>query len=238
MKIGSARNEPIAPVRRGATAQAAAAVAATVARGDTVEILGIPQAEMTPSVMTAIQTLLAELDALRRDVAQLKARLAEAEETADRDPLTYLYNRRAFLRELNRARAFAERYGTPASLVYFDLDGFKEINDRFGHAAGDAALRAVAQRLTAHTRESDVVGRMGGDEFAVVLVQADQATAEAKAAVLANEIEAEPVNVGEAAATIRASYGVREVSVDMASDDIIDFADKAMFAAKRTRKAG
>src|SRR4051794_41410327 len=106
---------------------------------------------------------------LRAELLALRARLAEAEGLADRDALTPLLNRRALMRELARTLAAVERYGRPASLVYFDLDGLKAINDRFGHAAGDAVLRAVAQRLIGHVRASDVAGRMGGDEFAVIL---------------------------------------------------------------------
>ena len=129
------------------------------------------------------------------------------------------------------ARTFAERYGFPASLVYFDLDGFKALNDRLGHAAGDAALTAVAEALSANVRDSDVVGRMGGDEFAVVLAQADRPTAEAKAATLAQAIEA----VGNG---LKVSYGVRELSPDVDPEALIADADAAMFAAKRVRKAG
>ncbi|HET6970119.1 MAG TPA: GGDEF domain-containing protein [Phenylobacterium sp.] len=238
MKVGGASNGPFSEIRRRALTQAGAALPAVAAKADTVEILGVPQAEMTPAVRAAIQTLLAELDDLRGEVARLKARLAEAEATADRDALTPLLNRRAFLRELNRVRTFAQRYGAPASLVYFDLDGFKAINDRYGHPAGDAALKAVADRLIAHVRESDVVGRLGGDEFAVVLVQADRTTAEAKAAALAQEIEREPLRFGEWTAPIHLSFGVREIVADEPAEALIAAADKAMFAAKRMRRAG
>eukprot|EP01036_Dinobryon_divergens_P052930 gene52929-biopygen43535 len=175
MKVTGARNEPLPPSRKRAPAQAAAATAAAT-RVDSAAFLGVAAAEMTPAVMAAIQTLLGELEVLRNEVGQLKSRLKAAEDLADRDALTPLLNRRGFLRELNRVRTFAQRYGSPASLVYFDLDGFKAINDQHGHAAGDAALQAVAERLLSNVRDSDVVGRMGGDEFAIVLVQADQAT--------------------------------------------------------------
>jgi diguanylate cyclase (GGDEF)-like protein len=238
MKVGGARNEPFTAIRRRALAEAGAAVPAAAAKADTVEILGVPQAEMTPAVRAAIQTLLAELEDLRGEVGRLKQRLAHAEDAADRDPLTGLLNRRGFLRELSRVRAFAQRYGAPASLVYVDLDGFKEINDRHGHAAGDAALKAVAERLAGHVRESDVVGRLGGDEFAVVLVQTDHATAEDKAAALRGEVEGEPLQFGDWLAPIRLSCGVREITEAEAPEELIAGADKAMYAAKRSRRTG
>ncbi len=238
MKVPGVRNEPISATRRPAAATGAYAVSAgAAARVDQTTFLGIPAHEMTPGVMAAIQTLLGELDALRGEVGRLKARLTEAETLADRDTLTPLLNRRGFLRELSRIRAFAQRHGTPASLVYFDLDGFKAINDRFGHAVGDAALRAVAERLAASVRESDVVGRMGGDEFALVLVQADAEAAEAKAASLATLFEQEPLPIGDGTLRIRLSYGVREIGPDADAESMIADADTAMFAAKRLRKA-
>lgn len=237
MKVTGARIEPLAATRKRALAPGAAA-AASPPKGDSVAFLSVPVAELTPAVQAAIQTLLGELDELRGEVGRLKDRLRAAEDLADRDTLTPLLNRRGFLRELGRVRTFAQRYDSPASLVYFDLDGFKAINDRYGHAAGDAALRGVAERLIANVRESDIVGRMGGDEFALILVQTDQATAEAKAAALVEAMERELLIVGDGAARIRLSYGVRELTAESEPEVLIAEADAAMFTAKRLRKAG
>lgn len=234
MKVTGARNEPFSAMRRRALAQAGAAVRAPPA--DKADFLGISEAELTPAVKGAVQTLLTEIDDLRGEVGRLKTRLAEAEEIADRDALTPLLNRRALVRELGRIRTFAQRYGSAASLVYFDLDDLKSVNDRFGHAAGDAALQAVAERLRANVRDSDIVGRMGGDEFAVILVQADQATAEAKASSLARAIEAEPLRFGDWTAPLHVSFGVREISQDADPEAIVAQADAAMFARKRERR--
>jgi diguanylate cyclase (GGDEF)-like protein len=236
MKITGARNEPFSAMRRRALAQAGAQVRAS-APVDSVDVLGIAETEMTPAVTAAVQSLLVEIDDLRGEVGRLKGRLAEVEDLADRDALTPLLNRRAFLRELGRIRTFAKRYGSPASLVYFDLDDLKGVNDRLGHAAGDAALKAVAERLLAHVRESDIVGRMGGDEFAVILVQADQATAEAKAAALARAIEAEPVKFGDWSAPLHISWGVRPITHDTEPEVLVAEADAAMYARKRDRKS-
>ena len=231
MKITGASNEPIRPERRRTVTPGLAAPVGAPGAVDQGTFLGISRSEMTPAVIAAIEALIGELDQLKREVSALRNRLSEAEGLADRDSLTPLLNRRAFVRELGRARTFAGRYGFPASLVYFDLDGFKALNDGHGHAAGDAALMAVAERLIANVRESDIVGRMGGDEFAVVLVQTDRATAETKAAILADAIET-------AGPGLRVSYGVRELDPEVEPETLIADADAAMFAAKRVRKTG
>ena len=238
MKVSGARNEPFSDIRKRALARAGAQVTASAAApADTTAFLGLGEADLTPAVQTAIKTLLTEIDGLRGEVAWLKAKLSEAEDLADRDALTPVLNRRAFVRELGRIRTFSQRYGSPASVVYFDLDGFKSVNDRFGHAAGDAALQAVAQRLSGNVRDSDIVGRMGGDEFGVILVQADQATAEAKAEALARTIEASPIRFGDWSAPLHVSYGVRQISPEQEPETIIAEADAAMFARKRDRRA-
>jgi diguanylate cyclase (GGDEF)-like protein len=236
MKISGARNEPFSAMRRRALVQAGAQVAPP-APTDSAAFLGLTEAELTPAVRAALATLLGEIDDLRGEVGRLKRKLEESEALADRDALTPLLNRRAFLRELARVRTFSQRYGAPASLVYFDLDGFKTVNDRYGHAAGDAALAAVAERLLAQVRQSDIVARMGGDEFAVILVQADQTIAEAKAASLAAAIEREPIRFGDWTAPLHISYGVRQISPELEPDALVAQADAAMYAAKRARNA-
>jgi len=237
MKITGARIEPFSTIRRRALAQAGAQSAAPAAGGDTTAFLGLAERDLTPAVQRALQSLLIEIDDLRGEVARLKAQLAETQDLADRDGLTPLLNRRAFLREVGRIRAFCQRYGAPASLVYFDVDELKSINDRFGHAAGDAVLQAVADRLSGNVRDSDLVGRMGGDEFAVILVQADQPVAEAKAAALARAVEREPMSFGDWSAPLHVSYGVRQISADLEPEALVAAADAAMYAAKRDRGA-
>lgn len=237
MKISGARNEPFSAIRRRALAQAGAQVA-SAPPSDTTAFLGLTDQDLTPAVQAALSTLLTEIDDLRGEVGRLKSKLTETEGLADRDALTPLLNRRAFLREVGRIRTFSQRYGAPASLVYFDLDGFKSVNDRYGHAAGDAALRAVAERLLANVRESDLVGRMGGDEFAVILAQADQSVAEAKARALAHAVEREPIKFGDWSAPLHISHGVRQISSDLEPEALVAEADAAMFAAKRMRGVG
>jgi diguanylate cyclase (GGDEF)-like protein len=234
MKITSAQAEPFASMRRRNLAEAGAKTVAAPAM-DQVDFLGVSEAELTPAVRAAIAALVIELNDLRGEIQRLKARLQEAETAADGDPLTSAKNRRAFIRELKRIAAFTQRYDAPASLVYFDLDDLKGINDRFGHAAGDAVLQAVADRLASHVRESDIVGRMGGDEFAVLLVQADLPTATAKAEMLARLIEAEPAQVGAWLIPIRLSWGVRQLDPALDAEQLIADADTAMFTMKRAR---
>jgi diguanylate cyclase (GGDEF)-like protein len=237
MKLLGVNVDPLAGVRRRASALASARAvtgsAAVAPPLDSAAFLGLGEMDLTPQVQAALTTLLGEIDELRKEVGRLKARLAEAEALADQDALTPLLNRRAFVRELGRVLAFIQRYGGPASLIYFDLDGFKAVNDRFGHAAGDMALGAVAERLAANVRESDIVGRLGGDEFGVILVHADLATAAAKAAALAEAIESAPAPCGEWLVPVKVSYGVRKVVPGLGPEQVLAAADAAMYARKR-----
>ena len=125
-----------------------------------------------------------------------RARIVDLEARIDIDPLTETLNRRGFERELKRSLAYVKRYGTSAALLYLDLDGFKPVNDRHGHAAGDAVLKAVAAALQQQVRASDVVARLGGDEFAVLLWNVSGPAAAAKAAGLEAAVYATPGRVG------------------------------------------
>ena len=176
-----------------------------------------------------------EVAALRAEVIVLQARLADAEELADADVLTPVLNRRAFVRELRRTLAVVARYGAKACLLYFDLDGFKGVNDRFGHEAGDKALTAVAECLLANTRKSDVVGRMGGDEFGVILAHTNEAAARAKAARLTAAIQAQPVQIDGHSFVVQASCGVRMIDATATAEKVLAQADAAMFLRKPER---
>jgi diguanylate cyclase (GGDEF)-like protein len=234
MKLLGVRADPLAGVRRRAALVAASNQRTGAAPSvDSAAFLGIDEVELTPAVRAALAQLLTEIDELRGEVGRLKARLNEAEDLADQDGLTPLLNRRAFLRELRRIMTFAQRHGGPASLIYFDLDGFKAVNDRFGHAVGDEVLRTVAERLADQVRESDIVGRLGGDEFGVILVQADLSSALAKAAQLAAAVQDTPVACGEWLVPLKISHGVRQIDPDLTPEAMLAGADGAMYARKR-----
>jgi diguanylate cyclase (GGDEF)-like protein len=199
----------------------------------TASVLGIPESEFTPRVRDAILTLMGEVDTLRRELQATRERLEVVERTADQDHLLPLLNRRAFVRELTRYISFAGRYGTPATLLYFDLDGFKQVNDTYGHAAGDAVLAHFADTLLAQTRDSDVVGRLGGDEFGVLLAHAGVEQGRRKADVLAAKLKSEPILWQGKSIPIGFSYGAFELKGDDTPDLAMARADEAMYAQKR-----
>jgi GGDEF domain-containing protein len=156
-------------------------------------VLGIPQDELTRKVQEAIVKLMEEVDTLRQELDQSLSRIEYLEQLADQDSLAPVANRRAFVRELSRNLSYSERYGTSSSVIYFDLNGLKQLNDTRGHAAGDAAILKVAKILASNVRESDIVGRLGGDEFGVMLSHADEDAARSKAEFLAESIAADPL---------------------------------------------
>jgi len=242
MKI-SGPTGPAGPVRnvgrgaaagRGYPAQSAAAIPQAA---DTTSILGIPEAELTPLVRQAIMALMREVDTLRQELERAQARLEHLERLADQDPLLApLANRRAFVRELSRIISYSERYGVPSSLVYFDINGFKAINDTYGHTTGDAALVHVADALTGNTRESDVVGRLGGDEFGVILANANDMRAEEKARSLADAVSRTPVEAGGTELTVTVAYGVTTFAKGDTVIDAMAAADRAMYLHKASLK--
>jgi hypothetical protein len=136
------------------------------ARPDKQRTADEPRHAKAPSRSEAMR-LAEEVDRLAAQLEQSRARITDLEAKVDIDPLTELLNRRSFERELKRSVAYVKRYGASAALVYLDLDGFNPVNDRHGHAAGDAVLKAVAAALVRHVRASDLVARVGGDEFVV-----------------------------------------------------------------------
>ena len=169
----------------------------------------------------------------------LTGELADLEETALADPLTGLGNRRAFAQRLGEECARHVRYGGPLSLLMLDLDQFKNVNDRFGHPAGDSVLRNVADVMRASLRATDLAVRYGGDEFAIVLPQTGKTEAFAVAEKLRLDMEdlippRYDEDPGSAVLGVHVSVGVASVGGPASSpDDLIEAADRAMYRAKQ-----
>jgi diguanylate cyclase (GGDEF)-like protein len=189
-----------------------------------------------PPSRSTVMRLAAEVDALAAQLKDSRARIQDLEARIDIDPLTDTLNRRGFERELKRSLAYVKRYSTGAALVYVDLDGFKPVNDRHGHSAGDAVLKAVAASLIRGVRASDVVARYGGDEFVVLLWNVRGPAAEAKARALETAVYATPVQWGGSSLVVGASAGVALLGALDTPDEVLERADAAMYARKRERK--
>lgn len=194
-----------------------------------------PKRVKAPS-RASVMRLAAEVDALAAQLAASRARIADLEARIDIDPLTDTLSRRGFERELKRSLAYVKRYGASAALIYVDLDAFKPVNDRHGHAAGDAVLRAVAAALLRSVRASDVVARLGGDEFAVLLWNVNGKAAAAKAVALERAVYATPVQWGASTLVVGASAGVVLLGALDAPADVLARADAAMYARKAERR--
>lgn len=203
---------------------------------DTVQVLGIPPEEMTERVQHAILSLMQEVDNLRRELDKTNRRLREMEDVADTDALLPIPNRRAFVRELSRMISFAERYGTPSTLMFIDLNDMKDINDKYGHEAGDKALFHVARLLVDNVRTTDVIGRLGGDEFGVILAQADENVGAEKAKALADIITRNKLELEDGTVSMSLAFGTYTFRSGDKPDDALDKADKAMYENKRDMK--
>jgi diguanylate cyclase (GGDEF)-like protein len=195
-----------------------------------------PETGAKPARSQAMQ-LAAEVERLQRELAAARVQMAALEARADIDPLTNILNRRGFERELARSLAYVKRHGTSAVLLYVDLDGFKSVNDRHGHAAGDALLNAVVQVLNRHVRASDVVARLGGDEFVVLLWNCDGANAASKAAALEAAIARTTATHAGTSVSAGASVGVAELLPLDRPADTLERADRAMYARKAARSS-
>ncbi|HEX7030162.1 MAG TPA: GGDEF domain-containing protein, partial [Gammaproteobacteria bacterium] len=167
----------------------------------------------------------------------LERAVESSQHTALHDMLTGLPNRRLFLERLSHAVARDTRFGRHAAVLFLDLDGFKNVNDRYGHAAGDRFLQVVAQRLSDCVRETDTVARFGGDEFVVLLEDLANGSEVFEALERIDASLAEPVEFGGHALTVSASIGAALHPRDAKTpEDLLRAADEGMYRTKTQRR--
>ena len=176
--------------------------------------------------------LIAEIGRLRGEVARLTRRVEELDELAHQDPLIALPNRRGFLRELERLIDRVKRYDATAAMLFIDLDGLKMINDTFGHPAGDSALIEVASLLAKGVRRSDIVARIGGDEFGILLESCDSERAGETARRLTELIGDSGFNYEGDNLPLSVAIGVTMIGATDSAADVMGRADEEMYRAK------
>ena len=177
-----------------------------------------------------LEDLQQDVEHLRQRITLLEAELESARQLADRDPLCPLLNRRAFKRELEREIARSERYKTALSLLFIDLDAFKSINDREGHEAGDRVLLKVAETLQNSVRQNDIVGRLGGDEFGVVLIEAGPEEASICRSAIGDRLAT------ACPAQVSASIGTASWTEGQTATQLLACADQDMFRQKSSKR--
>ncbi|MCI0546013.1 MAG: GGDEF domain-containing protein [Candidatus Rokubacteria bacterium] len=217
----------------------------------TVEALGITPAEAPPATppdgldtpMSAFSRLLATVEQQAADINQYAMRLdnaykavestsAQLKELSFKDPVTGLYNRRFFAIRLEEEVSRFRRFDHPVSVLFLDVDEFKEVNDRLGHAAGDETLRDLGDILLRNSRGINVICRYGGDEFAVLLVETSKAGARLYADRIRLVLASHRFPHGR---RVTASIGIAALPEDVGpvADDLLRAADEALYAAKR-----
>jgi diguanylate cyclase (GGDEF)-like protein len=194
---------------------------------DRIVYLGLPLSMVAASLLIALGIA----DRLRDQ----RRALSEAERHAQTDALTGVLNRRSLIERLNAACVRARARSLPISLLFIDLDHFKEINDTFGHAAGDACLAAIIQPIQAELRQSDVIGRYGGEEFVVILSSADAMAAGPIAQRILERVAGVRVDGFGEPIALTCSIGVATSdTLGVWGEHLIARADAAVYAAKRS----
>jgi len=179
-----------------------------------------------------VEQLVSEISALRSRVAQLQERVEQLDMLAHEDSLVALPNRRGFMRALERLIDRVSRYQEKAALLFVDLDGLKLINDSFGHVAGDEALVQVARLLVGGVRKSDVVARIGGDEFAILLGHSDEDSARETASRLIDLIAGSDFSHDGQKLPLSVAIGAAQIHGDDTPESAMARADQEMYRRK------
>jgi diguanylate cyclase (GGDEF)-like protein len=193
---------------------------------DALYYYGLPLSMVAASILVALGVA----DRLRAQ----RAALSDAERRAQTDPLTGVLNRRSLIERLEAACARAKARGLPIALLFIDLDHFKQINDTFGHQAGDACLRAIVGPIHAELRQSDVIGRYGGEEFVVILSSADAAAATPIAQRILERVAEVRVGGFGSPISVTCSIGIATSdTLGIWGEPLLAQADAAVYVAKR-----
>jgi diguanylate cyclase (GGDEF)-like protein len=176
-------------------------------------------------------------DLVKEMMAEQERTIRRLASVASHDALTGLFNRAMFTHRLNQAVAQAERHDHRLAVLFVDLDGFKVINDTYGHDAGDMVLAELARRLHRSMREGDTLGRLGGDEFVLLIESYADESQLLEVARKVVETVAQPFNLGDVSHLVTASVGISAFPGDgRTAQELISRADRAMYQAKEAGK--
>jgi diguanylate cyclase (GGDEF)-like protein len=179
---------------------------------------------------------------LIEELKRVNARLVEAnrrlDELSKKDDLTGIYNRRYLMESLDYEVTRSRRYLTPLCLAIFDIDRFKEVNDTYGHTAGDHVLRQFATLLKDRLRKTDILGRYGGEEFALVLTETDVESAVSLCEEIREAVSLHPFGYEHSPIRMTASAGVGFMVENMDRRELIEAADKSLYMAKDAGRDG
>ena len=178
------------------------------------------------------QALLSEIERLREEVARLQTRVEHLDHLSCMDPLVPAANRRGLVKQLSIALARHERHGIPAAMLFIDVDGLKSINDRRGHGAGDAALIHLTEQMSASVRKTDIVARIGGDEFAILLDHCPPDVAVETARRLAVKVAESDFIHNGVGLELSVAIGLAMIERGDTPETVLDRADQAMYRRK------
>ncbi|AXS41835.1 GGDEF domain-containing protein [Breoghania sp. L-A4] len=204
-------------------------------KNDTPARLSLDLSSLPAEAREYVESLQDEIARLNDKLVEQKAQIRDLRREAIRDSLTGLLNRRGFQRVVERTLDFVRRYDSSVGLIFIDMNAFKTINDTYGHACGDQMLRHAAGVIRATLRSSDVVGRIGGDEFVALLWKADEASTRDTATRVVEALARAPMTFEGMEISASASVGVTRLLDGDDVDSVLDRADKDMYRAKTAR---
>ena len=196
-------------------------------------VSAVDLADLPGATAGFVRDLALKVASLTKELTQTQARLDYFNRIIDEDPVALVLNRQAFLREGQRACLLARRHKIPVALLYLNVDGFRHINERFGSRGGDAVLLELGQRLQTQVRNSDLVGRVGADEFGALLMHSDAAAATRKGLELAAGVASQPISFVNERVPMSITWTVQSFDGATPFGTMLDVAGAAILAQRR-----